>query len=134
MIEVTTKTLDGVSFLTNAKIVEPREKRNGVYVELVSERMYRNTEMGVILKGFGLRKVGHDLACDYDIYTFHPWGYWQYRVVRYLLRAYWWLIRFLYDNARMFKEIPPSNRFSWSYFTPYVWVRNALGKIKSESQ
>lgn len=135
MIEATTRTVEGVRFIADAKIVEPREKRNGVYVESVTRGLLGNSELGAILTGFGMRKVGEDWSRDCIIYAFYPWGYWQYKVVRHLLRAYWWSTWFLYDNARVFKGIPPGEMFSWRYFTPYRWVVDLIKKIKiSESK
>lgn len=131
MIVTTVEEVDGVRFIASVRIIEPREKRNGVCVELVSRMISDDTGIGAILKGFGMKNVGRDLYQDVDIYAFYPWGYCQYKIAQYLFKAYWWLIRFLYDNARLFKEIPPGEMFSWRYLTPYRWMVSLARKIKN---
>ena len=124
MIEVSIKHLEGLNFMADVKIVEPREKRNGVYVEYVDERLLDSSlEFKFILRAIGMRQVGEAFEKRAYIYGFYPWGYWQYKVIRHLARVYWMLLLWLYDNARMFKQIPPAEMFSWKYFTPYTWFK-----------
>lgn len=129
MIEVTVKYLEGLNFIADIKIVEPREKRNGVFIEYVDKKLLREApEFKHILRAFGMRKTGDCLERGADIYTFYPWGYLQYKVIHLLVKVYWKAIFWLYNNARMFKQIPSGEMFSWSYFTPYTWVKGVLTK------
>ena len=130
MIEVSVHYLEGLTFIADIKVVEPREKEKGVYVEHVDWRISADPVTRVILKAYGLRRVGTGLVDRTDVYTFYPWGYWQYKAVHQVFRGYWWMVRFLYDNARLFKAIPPQEIFSWGYFTPYVWLKDIVGRIR----
>ena len=124
MIEYTTKTIEGVNFISDTKFVEPFEYRNGIRVEMVSGRLLnRSPEMAGVLLMMGLRKVGIDPCYDAEIYAHYPLGYYIYRATHYLLNGYWWGIRFLYKNARVFQQIPDTECFSWRYFTPYTWFK-----------
>ena len=124
MIESTIDTIDGVHFLKDIKFVDPYEYENGVHIEKVSRRLLdKAPETEGILKVMGMREVGIDYCLDAVIYARYPMGYFVYKATHHLLRGYWWLIRFLYNNARMFRQIPEAECFSWKYFTPYVWFK-----------
>ena len=124
MIETTIEAIEGVNFVTNARFVEPYEYENGVRVEKVTSRLLlRSPEIKGLLKVMGLREVGFDYPLDAVVYAQYPTGYFIYRVVHQLVVAYWWAIRFLYKNARLFQQIPEAECFSWRYFTPYVWFK-----------
>jgi len=131
MVAISINHLEGLNFIADVKIVEPREKKNGVFIEYVKRDIrLKSPELHLILKAFGMRKVGEEYEMDSDIYTFYPWGYAQYKFIHFWLKIHWRIIHWLYDNGRMFKQIPSGEMFSWSYFTPYVWVKNLLTKIR----
>ncbi len=133
MILTTVKTIEGVQFISDIEIVEPREKIHGVYVELIGYNLSHSAkELPSILHKLGLRHTGYDINRDSYIYAFYPWGYYQYKIMRVILKAYWWSLWFLYNNTRVFKEIPHNEVFSWHYFTPYVWVKICYKKIKTQ--
>ena len=133
MIEVSINHLEGLNFIADVKIVEPREKENGVFIERIEGNLAKKSpEFISIIKAFGMRKVGRSVVTDTDVYTFYPWGYFQYRLVHFWFRIYWEAIRWLYNNARMFKAIPQGEMFSWSYFTPYIWIKSLLTIIKKQ--
>ena len=124
MIESTIETIDGVHFLKDARFVEPYEYENGVRVERITQRLLdRSPETEGLLLIMGMRKVGVDPCFDADIYARYPMGYFIYRTIHHLLKGYWWVLRFLYNNARIFQQIQAGECFSWRYFTPYVWIR-----------
>ena len=108
MIETTEDIIEGARFL-RTRICEPYEYEKGVRVEKVSYRVLTHECAGV-LRLLGLRKVGEEPWTDCAIYAHYPIGYAQYKVVHFLLRGYWWAIRFLYRNARMFQEISPADK------------------------
>jgi len=120
MIETSVRHRENLNFIYDIKIVEPREKRNGVYVELVKYK-YMTSEMTTILKAIGMRYSGEDELTDSSVYTFYPWGYYQYILMRKILKAYWWFIKVLYYNARFFQPVEVGEKFSWKYFTPVSW-------------
>ncbi len=128
MIETTEAINDeGVRFCSKVEFVEPYEYKNGVRIEKVSIRLHdRVPETVLLLNSLGLRRVGIDPCYDAYIYASYPLGYIQYKLIRHLLTGYWWLMKFLYNNARMFKQIPPAECFSWRYFTPYTWVKKLI--------
>ena len=133
MIEATESCIDGVRFIDNIRFCEPYLYENGVKVERVSERLLiEGRHIDLMLKALGLRRVGWDYCYRSAVYAHYPIGYVQYKAVRFLLQGYWRTIKFLYSNARMFKQIPEAECFSWRYFTPYTWfkkqrlVRNQL--------
>ena len=125
MIETTEAVNDeGVRFISSVKFAEPYDYENGVRVEKISKRLLDQVpETALLLNSLGLRKVGKDLWFDAYVYASYPLGYIQYKIVRHILMGYWWLMRFLYNNARMFKQIPSGGCFSWRYFTPYTWFK-----------
>lgn len=131
MITTTVSQVDGLNFIVDVKLEPPFEYRNGVRVELVSSRvLVEAPECKLILTALGFELVDFDLVTDSYIYAQLPYRFIQYKVVSFLLRFYWWSIRFLYNNARMFKQIPQGERFSWRYFTPYVWFSIIRSKIR----
>jgi hypothetical protein len=127
MIETTVKEVDGVRFLDDLRVLEPDERRNGVGVHLI--RWDMSGEALAALRLLGLRKVGDDPRWRADLYVEYPLPYCWYKVVSTGLRAYWWAVRFLYDNARFFQRIPENEVFSWRYFTPYVWWRKIRKRL-----
>lgn len=131
MIEVSVKYVDGVQFLDKVKIKPPYEYRNGVRVELVSGKMADYPLIKKTLKSLGLKKVDRELRRRVDIYASYPVNFIRYKVIMFLWRCYWVTVWWLYDNARMFKQIPEAQVFSWRYFTPYVWWVSLKGKLKT---
>jgi len=135
VIETTIESIEGVNFLTNVRFVEPYEHENGVKVEKVSERvLIRFPRMEGLLKVMGLRKVGFDYPLYSVVYAHYPVGYSIYRVVHHLVVVYWWAIRFLYKNARMFQQVPEGECFSWRYFTPYVWGKKIQHLLQNQKE
>jgi len=129
MIETTISEVDGVRFYKNVKVLEPDDTVGGLGVHLISWRLIdRAPELIQVIKLLGLRKVGEVLPMGADQYAQFPMPYLLIRVVQFTLRTYWATIRWLYDNARFFKQIPPPELFSWRYFTPYVWYRELIKK------
>ena len=126
MIEETVAVNDeGVMFLSKLRFIKPFDYENGVRVEKINGRLLRQVPgYKIMLNMLGLRKVGVDPYLDADTYALYPWGYIQYKAVQHILTGYWWLMRFLYNNARMFQQIPTGTCFSWRYFTPYVWIND----------
>lgn len=118
---------EGVRFITSMKFVEPYDYENGVHVEKISRRLLAQApEISLLLNGMGLRRVGTDPCLDAVVYAEYPLGCIQYKIASHVLIGYWWLMRFFYNNARMFQQIPPAQYFSWRYFTLYVWVRKLV--------
>jgi len=118
---------EGVRFMTDIQLVKPYEYRNGVMVELLScSRLKDAPDIELSLRRLGFKRVGFDPDFDAYQYVRYPFGYIRYKIVSKLMKGYWWLMRFLYNNARMFQEVPRGERFSWRYFTPYVWMRKLL--------
>ena len=134
MIETTEAINDeGVRFISKIRFVEPYEYENGVRVEKVERRQIeQEPEAALLLNSLGLKRVGFDDCWDAYIYALYPIGYVQYKVVQHILTGYYWLVKFLYNNARMFQQIPVGTQFSWKYFTPYAWLRRLYGKEKRE--
>ena len=126
MIEVTVDEVDGVKFLKNVCILEPDQIINGVGVH----RVYPRDGLDRTLRLLGLRKVGVDYNYRAYLYVVYPTSYFRFKVTEGLLKVYWRSIRWLYDNARVFKAIPSSQPFSWAYFTPYVWCRACKSGVK----
>lgn len=131
MIEVSVKHLEGLNFIVDVKIVEPREKKNGVYIEYVDRRtLYESPVFKFILRAFGMRQIGEAPERHAYIYAFHPWGYWQYKMIYLLIKAYLMSLWWLYGNARIFKQIPPAEMFSWKYFTLYIWCKTLMNSFR----
>ena len=124
MIQISQDYVDGVSFISDIKIIEPFGYENGVQVERISNNCLKSSTRR-ILKALGMRKVsdGQMFDRDCEIWVAYPVNYYRYKMTHCLLRGYWKTVRFLYDNARIFKAIPPGECFSWRYFTPYVWYK-----------
>ena len=130
MIETTIREVGGVRFYENIRILEPDYKKFGIGLHWISDKllMRGDTEFLRYIKAVGLRQVEHDpsmRACGYALY---PMSYWRFKVVEFLFKCYWWSIRWVYDNARFFKQIPAGECFSWRYFTPYIWYKKMRGK------
>jgi len=121
MIELTTDSIDGINFIKDFRLVEPFERENGVVIERITQNNKRT--MLPILRALGLREVGFDHLYRCYIYAHYPLPFFWYKAVKFSLKAYWRVIRFLYDNGRIFKQIPASEPFSWRYFTPYTWFK-----------
>jgi len=132
---ITTEAIndEGVSFISKVEFVEPYEYENGVRVEKVDRRQIEGVpETVLLLNSLGLKRVGFDYSWDAYVYTPYPIGYIQYKIAQHILTGYFWLVKFLYNNARMFQQIPVGTQFSWKYFTPYAWLRRLYGKEKRE--
>ena len=126
MIETTISEVDGVRFYKNIKILEPDDTIGGMGVHYIPDRIaMRDDEFMRAIKAMGLKRVGRNIAIrgGSDAYAQFPVPYIGIKVVQILLRVYWNTIYWLYSNARFFKEIPPSECFSWRYFTPYTWYK-----------
>lgn len=122
MIEVTTDYIDGVMFY-QFRLLKPEQKKLGIGIHRVDWKL-RDRHLSLL----GLRKVGQETYCRVDLYASMYPSY-ILSCIYFLERGYWKTIRFLYDNARLFKQIPQGERFSWRYFTPYVWVKGIVSKI-----
>lgn len=135
MLQMSVKYLEGLNFHWDIKIVEPREKQNGVYVEFIDRNLLRQSpELAVIFKAIGLHKVDEHFESFTDVYAWGRWGKLRFSLIRLLILAYWRTLYFLYDNGRVFKEIPPGQCFSWRYFTPYTWLRFITSKLAKKQQ
>ena len=119
MIEITIKYIDGVQFLDTFKIVS-WEKVDGVNAQLVSRKLINQSYTNHIIRTLGLVKVGYDASMRADIFVKK---YGLSRLYLKLSKVYWRLVRFMYDNCRLFKQIPLGSEFSWRYFTPYTWIK-----------
>jgi len=129
MIETTIDHVDGVTFYKNIRILEPDDTIGGMGVHLISWRLIdQDPELMRAIKVLGLRKVGEDICVRADRYAQFPLPYLLIKLIQFALKIYWHSIRWLYDNARVFKQIPENQCFSWTYFTPYVWYRKILKK------
>ncbi len=129
MIETTIREVDGVRFYENIKILEPDDTIGGFGVHYIPDRLRLHVpELMRAIKLLGLKKVGRNAAImgGSDTYAQFPVFYIGVKVAYVLLKIYWGTVRWLYDNARFFKQIPESHPFSWSYFTPYVWYRRLI--------
>ena len=124
MITTMIDEVDGVRFYTNIKILEPDYRKFGVGLHWVSDRLIDNEpEVLRYLKAVGLRETEYDISMRAFGYAQYPLHYLHFKVVEFLFKRYWWCIRWLYDNARVFKQIPPNETFSWKYFTLYCWYK-----------
>lgn len=121
MIEVTTREVDGILFIRDMKILEPDGTYGGVPYHIV-QRRNADEECLRFIKAAGLRKAGRLDVQDADMYTEGNISYWRIKTAGFLFRIYWSVVKWLYDNGRIFKQITPGSRFSWSYFTPYCWL------------
>lgn len=128
MIQISTKYVDGVSFISDFKFVPPYETRNGVRVELVSYEMSRNAKTIAVLKSLRLKKVGRDFSTREDIYAL-PLDFVRIKVALAFVKVYWTSLWWVYDNMRVFKRIPEGSMFSWKYFIPYCWIQSLRRKI-----
>ena len=129
MIEVSVNEIDGVRFLRDIKILEPDKVEHGVGIHFIPLRCnYDDKEVLRAIRLLGLREVGFDLSRRAFEYAEYPMPFYWYKFVEFLLKAYWAVIRWLYDNARVFEQIPPNMQFGWSYFTPYVWYKKLKPK------
>ena len=117
MIEIIEREVEGVRFIVDLKIQEPDFKVGGVGVHRVSQRFIGDSSCNP--ESWGLRKVGYDAS--WRAFEYAAKGYLLVKLIRVVNKAYWHTLRFLYDNVRMFKQIPGGEAFSWRYFTPYVW-------------
>ena len=130
MIETTEDTIDGITFYKDIKILEPDDTIGGLPVHRISDRVImRDDELMRAIKALGLKRVGRDIrhwgGCE--LYAQFPSPFIPIKVIQFTLRVYWAVIRWLYDNARVFKQIPVGECFSWRYFTPYVWYKKIRG-------
>lgn len=124
MIETTIKEVDGVRFFDSARIRETDGTINGVPVHFIQWReVDRNPEIIKLLQNLGLHKVGEDYNCARDYFAQWPFPGIFFIINTFLLKCYWKTLRFLYNNACMFRKIPDNEMFSWKYFTPYCWYK-----------
>ena len=124
MIETTVNTVDGVMFYENIRLLEPDETIGGMGIHWIPDRVVRDEpELIRAIRALGLKRVGFDYCRDSFEYAHFPMPYIPIRLVQFSLRVYWKTLRWVYDNARVFKQIPANECFSWRYFTPYVWYR-----------
>lgn len=123
MIEITTSEVDGVRFYKGIRILEPDDRIGGFPIHFIPDVAVRDPELMRAIKVLGLKRVGRDLPSLSELYAQFPRAYIGVKLTQFMLSVYWGVIRWLYDNARVFKEIPPYEHFSWQYFTPYVWCR-----------
>ena len=123
MIEITIRVVDGVRFYGNIRVLAPDIKRYGVGIHLLNESIVQDAELMRYLKIVGLKKVGYDFSLRSGEYTETTRSFLWYKAFNRFFVVYWWCIRWLYDNARVFKQIHEGTMFSWKYFTPYVWYK-----------
>ena len=128
MIETTIRTIEGVQFIENIRILESDDKLHGVPVHRINSRVLENDELMRTIKAKGLREVGYDCERDEALYAQFPVNFFKAIILNTLFAEYWAIVRWLYDNARVFKQIPPGTMFSWRYFTPYCWCLKLRGK------
>jgi hypothetical protein len=124
MLKTTVKYVDGVRFIDKVRFLDMDERRHGIPVHYVDDELLRNTDgLETVLKLHGLWKVDFAYERKASIYT-HGWvNFVVFKIVDAVFTLYWPTIRWLYDNARIFKQIPTGTMFSWRYFTPYVWFK-----------
>tara|TARA_Y100000310_G_scaffold343107_1_gene449231 strand:- start:2835 stop:3221 length:387 start_codon:yes stop_codon:yes gene_type:complete len=124
VIETAIKTVDGVDFITNIRILEADDTIGGFSVHRISDCVIRReAHIMQAIKAMGFKRVGRDMRYRSDLYAQFPIPYIQIKIMQFVLRVYWNALWWLYDNARMFKEVSPTEAFSWKYFTPYVWYK-----------
>lgn len=128
MIEVSIDEIDGVRFYKNIRVLEADDKVNGVPVHNILRHWSLDGEFIRAIKALGMRKIGIDYYRDADLYVTSNLFAWQFKVNGLALKVYWVVVKWLYNNARFFKMIPPEERFSWRYFTPYCWYRAIKAK------
>lgn len=129
MIETTIDQVDGVTFYKNIRILEPDTTIGGMGVHYIPWMLTdRDPEFMRAIGVLGMRRVGESVSWRAGEYAQFPLPYLLIKLVQFALRIYWYSIRWLYDNARVFKQIPENQCFSWAYFTPYVWYK----KIKKK--
>jgi len=130
MILTEVRQEEGLNFTIDVKLVPPFEYRYGARIERVDEKLLANSpEFKLILTALGFKKVGLDEDSPCYIYVQKPFRYIQYQIGRFMVLGYLRAVRWLYYNARIFQQIPPGYRFSWSYFTPFVWAKKLKAKI-----
>ena len=123
MIEVTVGYVDGVKFITHMKLLQPDDTLNGVPIHEVDSELEKHPQVKESLRILGLHRVGFNYPRSASLYAEGLPRYITAVIVGGLLQVYWFLVRWLYDNARFFKQIPEYQPFSWRYFTPYSWFR-----------
>jgi len=122
MIEATSITVDGKTFLETLKILEPDMKWHGVGVHLVARRLLdREPEFENRLKVLGLRRVFYAPEYRSFFYT-QTYPAIIAVVLEFFARKYWRGIWWVYRYGRIFQEIPIAVEFSWSYFTPLAII------------
>lgn len=126
-IEVTTDTVEGVSFIRDVRLVPPFERMNGITVELVRASLLLHPQVREALKAVGLKEVGYAEHQGAVIYAHSTPSFLLYHIVYCFNKSHWAIVKWLYNNARMFQQIPEGEAFSWRYFTPFCWYRRARG-------
>ena len=128
MIETTISEVDGVRFYKNIKILEPDDTIGGFPVHYIPNRIADcDIEFMRAIKALCLKRVGVVFSMDAGQYAQSPMPFLAIKVAQFAIKTYWASIRWLYDNARFFKQIPVGECFSWRYFTPYAWYKK-LGR------
>ncbi len=122
MIEVTAKYVDGVNFIDKVKIIS-WERRHGIPVQQVDYKVLKEPLVKSILKSLMLEEVDYDPCCRITYFAQRPVNDYVFKLIKWSFSVYWYLVRWLYNNARMFKQIPSGEMFSWRYFTPYTWFK-----------
>ncbi len=117
MIEATSVTVDGKTFLGTLKILEPDRKWHGVDVHLVSRRLLdRNPDAEKRLKVMGLKRVHY--APEYRSYFYtQTLPATVATTVEFFVSGYWRTVWWFYIHARLFQEIPIAEQFSWRFFS-----------------
>lgn len=122
MIEIIMSQVNGVRLIKGIRILEPDDIIHGIPVHRVDSQRINQTII-LMIEAMGLRRVDFDLLRREYLYAAYPVYTMRYKVTAWLIKCYGYLILWLYDNARMFKQIPESEVFSWRYFTPYTWFK-----------
>ena len=119
MIASSIRTVDGVNFIDKVEFLEPDGYISGLSFHYVPKNTIDD------LKPFmgSYRVIDFQPNCRSYRIARRPFPYLPIKLCLLMGRSYWFVIRFLYDNARFFKQIPDGQRFSWRYFTPYTWFK-----------
>lgn len=116
--------------ISKIKLVPPFEKRNGVYVELVSRRLERDTDTSKLMSSLGFVNTGDKAPEREATIWVRKHSFWYYRLRTKLYNLYidklWWL----YTHGRVFQIIPAWESFSWKYFTPFHLALKLKGPIR----
>ena len=123
MIKVTEKYIDGVRFIDKLELVDTGDRRYGIPIHYVADRLLIQYGVALFLRTHGLTKVGESLERCAAIYVSGHVNPVLYFLAELLFKLYYKSVWWSYNNLRMFKQIPEANTFSWRYFTPYTWFK-----------